>query len=122
MQDDEQLSIPGLQEVAASLMPQDAAILQEAIGYFDGSYRSLMDHLKSLGASKSIYAAVNGAAKDAMGKGRSQANREDVHEMLTWGDGYNYTEEVMPDLENPYGRARGAFEQAKEDNQCPQQP
>lgn len=76
-----------------------------------------MNHLQSLGASQTVYSAVNGAAKDAMGKSRSRANREDVREMLTWGDGYNYTEDSMPDLDNAYGRARGAFEQAKEDNQ-----
>lgn len=120
MDDNEQLSIPGLQEVVQSLSPQDAAILQEAIGYFDGSYRSLMDHLRDLGASERIYSAVNGAAKDAMGKSRSQSNCNDVREMLTWGDGYNNTQDAMPDLENPYGRARGAFEQAKDDNQWPQ--
>ena len=119
MEDDQQLSLPGLQQAAQSLSAEDAAILQEAIGYFDGSYRSLMDHLKTLGASERIYSAVNGAAKDAMGKSRTDADRSDVREMLTWGDGYNNTQDAMPDLENPYGRARGAFEQAKDDNQWP---
>ncbi|WP_161635016.1 hypothetical protein [Leptolyngbya sp. Heron Island J] len=34
-------------DIAAMVTPEHLAILEEALEHFDGSYRSLMDHLKA---------------------------------------------------------------------------
>ena len=87
--------IPQLEALWRGLSDEDIAILQDALDYFDGSYNSLMARLETLGASKAIYAAVNGTAKAIMGKSRSDVDLWNTDEMETWGDGYQGTLDEM---------------------------
>lgn len=100
-------------EIAAYLEPAELAILQEALEHFDGSYRSLMDHLKSLNAPQVVYMMVNGAAKFEMGKPRRDVDLGNAEEMNVWGDGYALTEENMEDLSDPRQTTADAFVMAK---------
>ena len=83
--------VPPLEALWRGLTADDVAILQEALEYFDGSYNGLMARLQELGASQGVYAAVNGAVAQAMGKPRSEVDLWSVVEMEAWGDGYQRT-------------------------------
>jgi hypothetical protein len=87
--------VPPLEALWRGLTAEDIAVLQSALDYFDGSYNSLMTRLQTLGATKRIYAAVNGTAKAIMGKSRSDVDLWNVEEMDAWGDGYQGTIEAM---------------------------
>ncbi|MFG6094721.1 hypothetical protein SPB21_05700 [Leptothoe sp. ISB3NOV94-8A] len=100
-------------EIASQLASAELAILQEALDHFDGSYRSLMDHLKSLNAPQVVYMMVNGAAKFEMGKPRKDVDLGNAEEMNVWGDGYTLTEESMDDLSDPRQTTADAFVMAK---------
>lgn len=99
--------------IATQLSPAELAILQEALDHFDGNYRSLMDHLKSLNAPQVVYMMVNGAAKFEMGKPRKDVDLGNAEEMNVWGDGYTLTEESMEDLSDPRQATADAFVMAK---------
>lgn len=88
-------AIPPLEALWRGLTQADMAVLQSALDYFDGSYNGLMARLQELGATKRVYAAVNGTAKAIMGKSRSEVDTWNAEEMEAWGDGYQGTIEAM---------------------------
>ena len=95
---------------------EDLALLRESLEHFDGSYRELMDHLKSLGAEKAVYWLVNGSIKSRMRKGRGDVNLGDHEEMWVWGDGYQCTQNRMDNLEDPVQDAWDGFTDAMKIN------
>lgn len=91
------------------LTEEDILILQEALNYFDGSYRDLMDHLKSLGATKTVYRRVNATIKGIMGKSRTEVGLWNPDEMETWADGDQYSIELVQDINQACEGARDGF-------------
>lgn len=88
---------------------EDILILQETLNYFDGSYTDLMEYLKSLGATKIIYQRVNATIKGIMGKSRTEVDLWNPDEMETWGDGYQYSRELIQDINQACEGARNGF-------------
>jgi len=95
-------SVPGIEALLRGLTEDDILILQEALNYFDGSYRDLMEHLKSLGATQTIYRRV-------MGQSRAEVDLWNPDEMETWGDGYQYSRDLIQDLNQACEGARDGF-------------
>ena len=107
--------IPGLEALLLGLNEDDIAILQRSLDYFDQGYRTLMDHLKELGATPACYRQVNAAIKLVMGKSRSDVSLWDPNEMETWGDGYTYSRKRMQEIDQAAQAARTGFAQALKD-------
>ncbi|NJK72073.1 MAG: hypothetical protein HC926_01285 [Synechococcaceae cyanobacterium SM2_3_60] len=105
-------SVPGIEALLRGLTEDDILILQEALNYFDGSYRDLMEHLKSLGATQTVYRRVNATIKGIMGKSRTEVDLWNPDEMETWGDGYQYSRELMQDINQACEGVRDGFLQA----------
>lgn len=106
--------IPRLEAMLRGFSPQEIEILQAALDYFDGSYEAFMAHLQELGASRSMYARVNGAIKRVMGKRRGDVDTFDYPEMMAWGDGYTESRETTAQLGDAVQRTVVAFEAALE--------
>jgi len=102
-------SVPGIEALLRGLTEDDILILQEALNYFDGSYRDLMEHLKSLGATQTIYRRVNATIKGIMGQSRAEVDLWNPDEMETWGDGYQYSRDLIQDLNQACEGARDGF-------------
>ena len=83
--------VPPLEALWRGLSDQGIADLQDALDYFDGTYNGLMARLKALGATTTIYAAVNGTIAQLMGKSRSDVDLWSIDELSDWGDGYRDT-------------------------------
>jgi hypothetical protein len=68
-----------------------------------------MEHLKSLGATQTIYRRVNATIKGIMGQSRAEVDLWNPDEMETWGDGYQYSRELIQDLNQACEGARDGF-------------
>lgn len=86
-----QRTVPQLEALWRGLSVEDITVLQAALDAFDGGYDDLIGKLAELGATKTVYEAVNGTAKAIMGKARPDVDTWNADEMQQWGDGYQGT-------------------------------
>lgn len=105
--------IPELEAIMLGMTPEQIVDLQEICFLFEDRYDQLMDQLHCLGAQKRHYQAVNGQAREQMGKSRDEADLLNRLEMLIWSIGYQNCIDIIQTLQTLRADTKQAFEAAR---------